>query len=119
MPLWVKVRDVRIIGKGNRERLVPLPQAFGQVFGYWLSDKPRFVFAKEEGEKRQGRMQLIGRVSARRSLRISFGNLRHPAARGRRRARGHSGGHFTTQISAHISEDRMSGLWLSSKIPVP
>jgi site-specific recombinase XerC len=47
--LSVRVRDVRVvdgvaksvrvIGKGNRERLMPLPEAFGQVFGYWLSDK--------------------------------------------------------------------------------
>jgi integrase/recombinase XerD len=27
-------KNVRIIGKGNRERLVPLPKAFGQVFGF-------------------------------------------------------------------------------------
>jgi integrase/recombinase XerD len=42
-------RSVRVIGKGNRERLVPLPKEFGQVFGFWLSDKPKedFVFAKE------------------------------------------------------------------------
>jgi integrase/recombinase XerD len=34
------VKSVRVIGKGNRERLVPLPESFGQVFGFWLSDKP-------------------------------------------------------------------------------
>jgi integrase/recombinase XerD len=27
-------RSVRVIGKGNRERLVPLPKDFGQVFGF-------------------------------------------------------------------------------------
>jgi site-specific recombinase XerC len=32
-------KSMRVIGKGNRERLMPLPEAFGQVFGYWLSDK--------------------------------------------------------------------------------
>jgi integrase/recombinase XerD len=27
---------VRVIGKGNRERIVPLPEAFGALFGFWL-----------------------------------------------------------------------------------
>ena len=46
-------RSVRVIGKGNRERLVPLPEAFGQVFGFWLNDKGKeeFVFAKQPGGK--------------------------------------------------------------------
>jgi integrase/recombinase XerD len=28
--------------------MVPLPESFGQVFGFWLNDKPKedFVFAK-------------------------------------------------------------------------
>jgi hypothetical protein len=32
---------------------VPLPEAFGQVFGFWLSDKGKedFVFAKQLGGK--------------------------------------------------------------------
>jgi integrase/recombinase XerD len=28
-------KSVRVIGKGNQERLVPLPEAFGAVFGVW------------------------------------------------------------------------------------
>jgi integrase/recombinase XerD len=46
-------KSVRVIGKGNRERLVPLPEAFGQVFGFWLNDKGKedFVFAKQPGGK--------------------------------------------------------------------
>lgn len=39
-------RNVRVIGKGNRERLVPLPGAFSQVLGFWLNDKG---FAKTPG----------------------------------------------------------------------
>ena len=44
---------VRVIGKGDKERLVPLPEAFGQVFGFWLKDQPRgeFVFARATGQK--------------------------------------------------------------------
>jgi hypothetical protein len=37
----------------HRERMVPLPEASGQMFGYWLNDKGKedFVFAKEPGGK--------------------------------------------------------------------
>ena len=46
-------KSVRVIGKGNQERLVPLPEAFGAVFGFWLKDQPRgeFVFARAPGQK--------------------------------------------------------------------
>jgi integrase/recombinase XerD len=42
-----------VIGKGNQERLAPLPQAFGAVFGFWLKDRARgeFVFARATGQK--------------------------------------------------------------------
>ena len=45
-------RSVRVIGKGDQERLVPLPEAFGQVFGFWLKDQPKceVVFAKADGK---------------------------------------------------------------------
>ena len=41
-------KSVRVIGKGNKERIVPLSAAFGAVFGFWLKDQLRgeFVFAK-------------------------------------------------------------------------
>lgn len=46
-------RSVRVIGKGNKERLVPLPAQFAQVFGFWLKDRPRteYVFARAVGQK--------------------------------------------------------------------
>ena len=46
-------KSVRVIGKGDKERLVPLPAAFGAVFGFWLKDRPRteFVFARATGQK--------------------------------------------------------------------
>lgn len=45
-------KSVRVIGKGDKERRVPLPEAFGQVFGFWIKDQPRgeFVFAKAPGQ---------------------------------------------------------------------
>ena len=45
-------KSVRVIGKGNKERLVPLPGAFGAVFGFWLKDRNRgeAIFAKADGQ---------------------------------------------------------------------
>ena len=46
-------KSVRVVGKGDKERIVPLPEAFGQVFGFWLKDQPRgeYVFARTAGQK--------------------------------------------------------------------
>jgi len=46
-------KSVRVIGKGDKERLVPLPGNFGAVFGFWLKDRNRteFVFARAPGQK--------------------------------------------------------------------
>jgi integrase/recombinase XerD len=46
-------RSVRIIGQGDPERRMPLPEAFGAVFGFWLKDPPRgeCVFARALGQK--------------------------------------------------------------------
>jgi integrase/recombinase XerD len=67
--LSVRVRDVRVvngvaksvrvIGKGNRERLVPLPEAFGQVSGFWLNDKGKesLCLPRNLGAKRLAPMQ--------------------------------------------------------------
>ena len=50
--LGVPEESVRVIGKGNKERLVPLPGAFGAVFGFWLKDRNRgeAIFAKTDGQ---------------------------------------------------------------------
>jgi site-specific recombinase XerD len=46
-------RSIRVIGKGNKERLVPVPDSFGRVLGIALAGKPatEYVFAKEAGGK--------------------------------------------------------------------
>lgn len=46
-------KSVRVIGKGDKERLVPLPAAFGAVFGFWLKDRSKgeYVFARALGQK--------------------------------------------------------------------
>jgi len=46
-------KSVRVIGKGNKERLVPLPGQFAAVFGFWLKDRANRsepVFAKADGK---------------------------------------------------------------------
>jgi site-specific recombinase XerD len=44
-------KHVRVVGKGNKERLVPLPEAFGRVLALSLAGKTQddYVFAKKPG----------------------------------------------------------------------
>ena len=46
-------KPMRVIGQGDPEQRVPLPEAFGAVFGFWLKDPPRgeFVFARAPGSQ--------------------------------------------------------------------
>ncbi|MBL8253779.1 MAG: tyrosine-type recombinase/integrase, partial [Candidatus Competibacter sp.] len=46
-------RWVRVIGKGKKERLVPLREICGQGCGVWLKDRPKgeYVFARAVGQK--------------------------------------------------------------------
>jgi integrase/recombinase XerD len=119
-------RSVRVIGKGNRERLVPLPKDFGQMFGFWLSDRPKddFVFAKEPGSKAPGPHAVRGylrRLLDRASLdkKVTPHKLRHTYATRLLEAGAELVdiqallGHVnlaTTQIYTHVSEDRMAGV---------
>jgi integrase/recombinase XerD len=45
-------KSVRVIGKGDKERRVPLPDAFGAVFGGWLEGRANgeYVFARATGQ---------------------------------------------------------------------
>jgi site-specific recombinase XerD len=49
-------KHVRVIGKGNKERQVPLPESFGRVLALSLAGKGSddFVFAKKPGGKPPG-----------------------------------------------------------------
>ncbi|MGB8170149.1 MAG: tyrosine-type recombinase/integrase [Chthoniobacteraceae bacterium] len=46
-------KSIRVIGKGNKERLVPVPDSFARVFALSLAGKPatEYVFAKAPGGK--------------------------------------------------------------------
>lgn len=119
-------RSVRVIGKGNRERLVPLPKDFGPVFGFWLSDRGKddFVFAKELGGKAPGPHAVRGylrRLLDRAGLdkKVTPHKLRHTYATRLLEAGAELVdiqallGHVnlaTTQIYTHVSEDRMAGV---------
>jgi site-specific recombinase XerD len=49
-------KSVRVIGKGNKERQVPLPEAFGRVLALSIAGKPQeeYLFAKKPGGKPAG-----------------------------------------------------------------
>ncbi len=116
-------KSVRVIGKGDKERLVPLPDAFGTVFGFWLKDQPRgeFVFARAPGQRpvssQAVRVYLRGMLQrAGIEKKISSHKLRHTYATNLLNAGaelvdikallGHSTLN-TTQIYAHVSQERM------------
>jgi integrase/recombinase XerD len=116
-------QSVRIIGKGDKERLVPLPEAFGQVFGFWLKDQPlgEFVFARAPGQKpvssQAARAYLRGMLKkAGIDKKISPHKLRHTYATNLLNAGadlvdiqallGHSTIN-TTQIYTNVGQERM------------
>ena len=81
-------RSVRVIGKGNKERLVPLPEKFGQVFGFWMKDKPKgeYIFARAVGQNAVSRqsasayLRLMMMKKAGIDKKISPHKLRHTYA---------------------------------------
>ena len=116
-------KSVRVIGKGDKERLVPLPEAFGQVFGFWLKDQPRgeFVFARAVGQKpvssQAARAYLRGMLQkAGIEKKISPHKLRHTYATNLLNAGaelvdikallGHES-ISTTQIDTNVGQERM------------
>jgi integrase/recombinase XerD len=119
-------RSVRVIGKGNRERMVPLPESFGQVFGFWLNDKGKedLVFAKQPGGKppvahvvRAYLRRLLDRAGI--DKKVTPHKLRHTYATRLLESGAELVdiqvllGHVnlaTTQIYTHVSEDRMAGV---------
>ena len=114
---------VRVIGKGDQERWVPLPEAFGQVFGFWLKDQPRgeFAFARAAGQKpvssQAARAYLRGMLKkAGIEKKISPHPLRHTDATNLLNAGAERVdiqallGHesiSTTQIDTHVGQERM------------
>ena len=117
---------MRVIGKGNRERIVPLPEAFGALFGFWLKDRPRgeFVFAQHPGGKPptpQAARAYFRRLRQRANIAkpITPHKLRHTYATNLLNAGAELVdiqallGHVnlaTTQIYTHVDQDRMAAV---------
>jgi integrase/recombinase XerD len=134
--LAVRVRDVtvvggvakkvRVIGKGNKERSVPLPDTFGQVFGYWIVAMPKddYVFAKEPGGKPAGPRAVrtyLARLVEKAGIdkHVTPHKLRHTYATRLLESGAELVdiqvllGHVnlaTTQIYTHVSDDRMASV---------
>ena len=119
-------KSVRVIGKGNRERIVPLPEAFGALFGFWLKDRPRgeFAFAQHPGGKPptpQAARAYFRRLRQRANIAkpITPHKLRHTYATNLLNAGAELVdiqallGHVnlaTTQIYTHVDQDRMAAV---------
>jgi integrase/recombinase XerD len=119
-------KSVRVIGKGDKERVVPLPQAFGEVFSYYLSGRSgdHFVFEMEKGGKPPGQRAVrryLNRLLEKAGIekKVSPHKLRHTYATRLLEAGAELVdiqallGHVnlsTTQIYTHVSEERMAGV---------
>jgi len=116
-------QSVRVIGKGDQERRVPLPGTFGAVFGFWLKDQPRgeYLFARATGQKpvsaQAARADLRGMLKkAGIDKKISPRKLRHTYTTHRLNAGaelvdikallGHESV-ATTQIYTNVGQERM------------
>lgn len=116
-------KSLRVVGKGNKERLVPLPESFGAVFGFWLKDRPKgeWVFAKAAGQSpmsaQAARAYLRGLLkTAGIDKKITPHKLRHTYATNLLNAGAELVdiqallGHVnlaTTQIYTHVDQERM------------
>ncbi len=117
-------KSVRVIGKGNKERVVPLPEAFGAVFGEWIADLPKdgHVFAKAVGEGPPSPVAVrlyLRRLVERAEIdkRVTPHKLRHTYATRLLESGAQLVdiqallGHVsisTTQIYTHVTEERMA-----------
>nr|WP_242479235.1 tyrosine-type recombinase/integrase [Lamprobacter modestohalophilus] len=118
-------RSVRVIGKGNKERCVPLPLSFGPSLATWISEQPTddgYIFAKAPGDRppsaRAARLylrQLVERAEINKP--VTPHKLRHTYATRLLESGaqlvyiqallGHSN-IATTQIYTHVADGRMA-----------
>ncbi len=119
-------KSVRVIGKGDKERIVPLPARFGPELGAWLEGRPGddYVFAQEPGGKPPGAQaarNYLRRLRERSAVdkKVTLHQLRHTYATRLlevgadlvdiQALLGHAD-LSTTQIYTHVSQERMEGV---------
>lgn len=117
---------IRVVGKGDKERLIPLPAAFGRKFGAWLEGRngEDYVFARQPGGKppsatsaRAYLQRLLKKAGI--TKKVTPHKLRHTYATRLLEAEaqlvdiqallGHAN-LSTTQIYTHVDEDRMAAI---------
>jgi integrase/recombinase XerD len=119
-------KSVRVIGKGNKERVVRLPKPFGQIFSFYLQARPaeHFVFEMEKGGKpptQSAVRRFLNRLLEKAGIdkKVSPHKLRHTYATRLLEAGAELVdiqamlGHrdvSTTSIYTHVDEERMASL---------
>ncbi len=119
-------RSVRVIGKGNKERIVPLPSRFGPKLGAWVAGRSgrEYVFAQKPGGKPPGSKAARAYLQRLREQsgmdkKVTPHKLRHTYATRLlevgadlvdiQALLGHAD-LSTTQIYTHVSQERMEGV---------
>ena len=119
-------KTVRTVGKGDKERVVPVPEKFGARFGVWLNgrEKGEYIFAMKEGgppPTQNAARKMLKKMIEKAGLdkHITPHKLRHTYATRLLEAGaelidiqallGHSD-ISTTQIYAHVNQERLAGV---------
>jgi integrase/recombinase XerC len=79
-------REVRVLGKGRKERVVPLPQAARQALGAWLESRrgpgyqsePLFPALASRGAKRRLGARSVRKILGRRAIAAGIADRVHP-----------------------------------------
>ncbi len=79
-------REVRVLGKGRKERVVPLPQAARQALGSWLESRrapgyqaePLFPSLAANARRRRIGVRTVRRILGRRAVAAGVADRVHP-----------------------------------------
>jgi len=79
-------REVRVLGKGRKERVIPLPQAARQALGAWLESRrapgyqtePLFPSLAPKARRRRMNVRTVQRILGRRAVSAGVADRVHP-----------------------------------------
>jgi integrase/recombinase XerC len=79
-------REVRVLGKGRKERVIPLPQAARQALGVWLESRrapgyqaePLFPSLTPKARRRRMNARAVQRILGRRAVSAGVADRVHP-----------------------------------------